>query len=175
MNRRIAIVVGAVVALPVAGLIYAQTSSASGIPSVPQPLGYDSLTSATRGAAKTLGVETNAPGPGGFINLTLLPEHEIDVTSATYTVMAGPGEVFQTRVLVQYNGTDITPIIMHSTGSGTTHLTFETPVPLRAGDTIQVAAVAGASAFVTTHRLVLHGTDATPPPEVMASDSIKVE
>lgn len=173
--KRFVVLASALAVVSVAGLIYAQSSSAGPVPPAPQPLGYESLTSVTRGVAKTLGVETNAPGPGGFINLTVLPEHEIDVTSATYTVLAGAGEVFQTRVLVQYSGTDITPIIMHSTGSGTTHLTFETPVPLRAGDTIQVSAAAGASGFVTTHRLVLHGIDATPPPEVMATDSIKVE
>jgi hypothetical protein len=173
--RRIVVLVGAVAVLSIAGLIYAQSSSSGSIPGGPQPLGYESLTSATRGATKTLGMETNVPGTGGFVNFTLLPEHEIDVTSATYTVLTGAGEIFQTRVQVLYNGTDITPIIMHSTGSGTTHLTFETPVPLRADDTIQISSAGAASMFVTTHRLVLHGLDATPPPAVMASDSIKVE
>lgn len=173
--RRIVVLASALAVVSVAGLIYAQSSGAvtSGAPT---RLGLNAITTYTRGTSKTLQYITQAVGGGNTVVEPIGAGQDIDVSSATLHVHAGPGEVFQSWARVAFDGSgEEFPIQFHSTGTQTIHLTFDPPIPIREGDRILLGPLSGSSPNTVSHTLILNGIDATPPPEVMATDSIKVE
>lgn len=129
-----------------------------------------------RGSTKTLHFSHYLGGP--LVQTAAIGAgQDINVSSVTVTTQGGPGESIRTFCRVVYGPitSEEYPIQLNTIGTQTIHMTYDPPIQIRQGDHIIVGDIDAQTASGVLLTLLLNGTDATPPPAVMASDSIKVE